>query len=71
MPVVDRICGDKAVIENDDGSGRTVISRKLVDSNVREGDVVVLVEGIYQTDTEKTEKRRNSNYRLSESLWDD
>jgi hypothetical protein len=56
MIIVDRFEGENAVLETEDGTA--VVSKSLFCENVKEGDVVVLKNERYFTDTETTAERR-------------
>lgn len=67
--IVDRFEGEFVVIEID---GKTTdIARDQVDPNVREGDVVQLIEGIWKSDPAATEERSRKIQKLMEQLWED
>ncbi|MDE6747260.1 MAG: DUF3006 domain-containing protein [Oscillospiraceae bacterium] len=68
MLLVDRIEDGIAVIETDDG--RIEISRSELAPDVREGDAVMLENGVYRKDIDATEKRRQEILRLQDSLWE-
>lgn len=67
--IVDRFEVEYVVIEVD---GRTQdVPRSEVDPNVKDGDVVVLVEGVWKADLEETEKRSGQIRKLMDSVWGD
>lgn len=67
--IVDRFEGDVVVIEID---GKTTdVARDQVDPQVREGDVVILTDGIWKTDPAATEERSRKIQKLMEQLWED
>lgn len=65
--VLDRFEEDLAVIETDDG-GHITVPREQV--NAHEGDFLVLTDGVYTSDTEKTEELRREIAALQNSLWE-
>lgn len=68
MLLVDRIENGIAVIE--DGGTRFEVSRSELAPGVREGDAVLLENGVYRKDTDATEKRRQEILKLQDSLWE-
>ena len=64
---IDRLEGSFAVCE---GENRQRKESPLADlpEGVKEGDVLRLADGMYQIDREETERRREENRRLLESL---
>lgn len=67
--IVDRFEGDHAVIEID---GKTQdVSKKDVSASVKVGDVVVLVEGIWTTDTTETKQREQEIKKLMADVWEE
>ncbi|MBD5146473.1 MAG: DUF3006 domain-containing protein [Ruminococcus sp.] len=68
MLIIDRIDGNTAVIE--DGDNRFEVSRSELAPDVKEGDAVLLENGVYRKDTDATEKRRQEILRLQDSLWE-
>ncbi|MDE5993835.1 MAG: DUF3006 domain-containing protein [Oscillospiraceae bacterium] len=68
MLIIDRIAGNTAVIE--DGDNRFEVSRSELAPDVREGDAVLLENGVYQKDTDATEQRRQEIIKLQDSLWE-
>lgn len=68
MLIVDRISDSIAVIE--DGEKRFEVSRENLDSDVKEGDVVVLQNGIYVKDGNGTEERRKKIIQMQNDLWE-
>ena len=67
--IVDRFEGDYCIIEID-GQTRD-IPRSEVDSNVRDGDVVILVNGVWKADQEETQKRSEQIRKMMDSVWGD
>ncbi|MCC5911643.1 MAG: DUF3006 domain-containing protein [Clostridiaceae bacterium] len=68
MLVLDRFEGDYGVIEID---GEMLdVKRSLIDEKVKEGDVVVLKEGIYYRDNEATKKRRREIEDKFKDMWE-
>lgn len=68
MLIIDRIDGNTAVIE--DGDNRFEVSRSELAPDVREGDAVMLENGVYRKDTDATEQRRQEILKLQDSLWE-
>lgn len=68
MLIVDRIEENTAVIEN--GEKRFEVPRKALEKDVKEGDVVLLENGVYRKDTSATERRRQEIINLQNSLWE-
>lgn len=67
MLIVDRFEEDKAVVFDDEK--RIILSRDLLSPFVKEGDVITLSDnGIYITDKEQTDRRRNDNVYLLQKL---
>lgn len=67
MLIVDRFEEDKAVVFDDEK--RIILSRDLLSPFVKEGDVITLSDnGIYITDKEQTDRRRNDNVNLLQKL---
>ncbi len=62
---LDRFEGERAVIEREDGEETELfhVDRILVSPDSREGDVLVLREGRYETDAEQTRLRRKALFR--------
>lgn len=61
MLILDRFEENLAVIEKTDENGEITylnIDRSIISSEVREGEVLYLREGIYYTDAFATERRR-------------
>ncbi len=56
---VDRIEDDIIVLENLDNNKIENISKDVL-PNVKEGDIVILENGIYRVDTEEGKKRRET-----------
>ena len=67
--IIDRFEGEFAVIEVD---GNTQdVSRSLIADGVQQGDVVELVNGIWNKNTVATEKRSKEIKKLMDSVWED
>ena len=67
MLVVDRFEEDKAVIFDDEK--QIILDRDKLSPFVKEGDVITLSDnGIYITDKEQTDRRRNDNVDLLQKL---
>lgn len=68
--IVDRIEGGFAVCE---GTNRTTVDLPLskLPAGIKEGDVIRLDGGVYQIDKEETQRRREENRRLLESLLEE
>lgn len=68
---VDIIEETVALCVDDDGATRA-ISLELIDGEAKEGSVLVENEnGRYSLDKDEEEKRRNENFVLAESLFDE
>ncbi|MEK3800377.1 DUF3006 domain-containing protein [Peribacillus sp. FSL H8-0477] len=67
--IVDRFEGEYAVIEVD-GKTRDV-KRKLIADSVRVSDVVILNNGIWERDSDETDKRKKEVKKLMDSVWED
>lgn len=57
--IIDRILGSTAYIETPEGNIRE-IDVTLLPKGCREGDVLLLENGSYQIDSEKTKRRKQS-----------
>ncbi len=68
MLIIDRIENGIAVIETE--SGHIDVPREMLASDAREGDIVVLRDGMYVPDKAAAEKRRREITELQDSLWD-
>lgn len=67
MLIVDRFEEDKAVVFDDEK--RIILDRDKLSPFVKEGDAVILTDsGIYITDKEQTDRRRNDNVDLLQKL---
>lgn len=67
MLIVDRFEEDKAVVFDDEK--QIILDRDKLSSFVAEGDVITLSDnGIYITDKEQTDRRRNDNVDLLQKL---
>ncbi|WP_315906762.1 DUF3006 domain-containing protein [Priestia koreensis] len=67
--IVDRFENDIVVIEI---RGQTEdVSKNIVHDNVREGDVVLLVNGKWVRDEEETKKREREIQTLMDDVWED
>lgn len=67
--IVDRFEGEYVVIEVD-GKTRDV-KRNLIAKSVRVSDVVILKNGIWERDSDKTAKRKKEMKKLMDSVWED
>lgn len=67
--IVDRFEGEYAVIEVD-GKTRDV-KRNLIADSVRVSDVVILNNGIWERDSDETDKRKKEVKKLMDSVWED
>lgn len=65
--IVDRIDNDVVVCQDMDGN-EVSLSVSQTD-NVREGDVIVLMDGVYRTDKDLTKQRRDKIIALQDELW--
>lgn len=68
MLTVDRISAGIAVIE--DGERRFEVPTEKLSRDVKEGDVVELIDGIYVKNKNETDRRRNEILKLQNELWD-
>lgn len=68
MLTVDRISGNIAVIE--DGERRFEVPAETLSRDVKEGDIVELIDGIYVKNKNETDRRRNEILKLQNELWD-
>ncbi len=68
--VIDRIEGDIAVCERED---RVFVDIPLseLDDNVKEGDYIALIGGVYCLEHYDTGEARNKNIELQNSLFED
>ncbi len=69
MLMIDRIEDGIAVIETE--SGHIEVPAEKLAPDVREGDVVVLENGLYSADKSASDKRRREIAALQDSLWDE
>ncbi|WP_211750274.1 DUF3006 domain-containing protein [Paenibacillus sp. Marseille-Q4541] len=67
--IVDRFEGDYAIIEID-GKTRDV-AKSIVNSSVKVGDVVTLVDGIWKPNLTETEEREKQIKHLMDDVWED
>lgn len=67
--VVDRVEWDKVVCQELDTEKEVVYNLSDMPKEVREGDIVVLVNNIFQIDKEKTMRRKKMIEDLLESLF--
>ncbi len=68
MIILERFEEDSAVIEKDGVFEN--IPKKMIDENVREGDILVMKNGKYEADKEASKRRREEILRLQKSLWE-
>lgn len=68
MLIVDRISDGIAVIE--DGENYFEVPEKNLGADVKEGDAVELIDGIYVKNKNETDKRRNEILKLQNELWE-
>ena len=68
MLIIDRITEGIAVIE--DGENRFEVPAENLAENIREGDVVELIDGIYVKNKNATEERRKKIIELQNNLWE-
>lgn len=68
MLIIDRFEGDFAVCENTETDKIEQIKIAQLPQNVKESDVLVMIDGIYKIDTEKTNELRLENIRLLREL---
>ena len=68
MLIIDRIEDGIATIEDD--NSRFEVPASMLDRDVREGDTVILENGVYVTDKSATEKRRREILKMQDDLWD-
>lgn len=65
--IVDRVENGYAVCETEQGDKKDIPLDKTLD--ISEGDVLVLKNGVYIADKDKTEERRKRILALQEDLW--
>ncbi|AKL94602.1 hypothetical protein CACET_c11370 [Clostridium aceticum] len=69
MMILDRFEGDYGVIEID---GKMLdVKKEFIDSKVKEGDVLLLKEGIYYRDDKATKKRKKEIKDRFQHMWED
>ncbi len=68
MLIIDRIEDGFAVIEDDDRHFEVPVS--MLDNDVREGDTVILSDGIYIADKNVSSERRDEIIKLQNELWE-
>ena len=68
MLIIDRIEDGFAVIENEDKHFEVAVSELAKD--VREGDAVILENGVYIKDISAAEKLRSEILKLQNDLWE-
>ncbi|WP_379248614.1 DUF3006 domain-containing protein [Paenibacillus sp. GCM10028914] len=67
--IVDRLEGEYIVIEVE---GKTIdVSTKKIAKDVKVGDVVILVDGLWRTDKHETEQRKAQITKLMKEVWED
>lgn len=66
MIIIDRFEGEYAVLENDDEMQN--IERTLLPDDAKEGDVLIVVDSMYEVDVEGTQKRREEVIALKRML---
>lgn len=67
--IIDRFEGNFAVIEI--GVATSSVNKSFVDSAAKEGDVVTLVDGVWQVDADATAERSKHMKSLMDSVWED
>lgn len=67
MIILEKLLPDKAIIW--DGNEKKIISPTELDGCI-EGDVIILRNGKYITDTEATAQRKSEILNLQNSLWE-
>ncbi|MDR0943492.1 MAG: DUF3006 domain-containing protein [Ruminococcus sp.] len=65
---VDRIENEIVIVETETGYMKIPLSE--FDGNVREGDIIVNINGRYKADKEMTEKRRKEISEKLSKLWE-
>lgn len=67
--IIDRFEGIYAVCEKDD---RTMINIEIdrLPSTIKEGDIIILENGIYQIDEKVTHERKQNIEKLMNDLWE-
>lgn len=68
MLIIDRISDGIAVIEDEEK--RFEVPRENLAGDVKEGDAVVLRNGIYVKDENGTEERRKKIIQMQNNLWE-
>lgn len=67
--IVDRLEGEYMVIEVE---GKTIdVNMKEISKDVKVGDVVVLVDGLWTADKHETEQRKAKITKLMDEVWKD
>ena len=69
MFIIERFEDEMAVLENESGE-HLVIIRKNLPHNAKEGDCLILKNGVYSVDSMLTKKRKEEIIRLQDSLWE-
>ena len=69
MLIIDRFEDKYAVIEEKLGSHVNILKTELP-KNAKEGDCIILVNGIYKVDEQETEKLRKQAIKLQDNLWE-
>ncbi|HWQ90020.1 MAG TPA: DUF3006 domain-containing protein [Desulfitobacteriaceae bacterium] len=65
--IIDRFEGDYVIVESD--REMTDIPRKQVSPEAKEGDVIVLVDNMFQVDKAETQRRKAEIAKLTEKMW--
>ena len=69
MFIIERFEDEMAVLEDEKGE-RFVIVRESLPHNAKEGDCLILKNGVYSVDSMLTKKRKEEIIRLQDSLWE-
>lgn len=67
--IIDRFEGDYAVVEFEGKEMKNVPKNELP-VEIKEGDVIVLINGKYQVNQEETLKRKMDIKKLTENMWE-
>lgn len=69
MIILDRFEGNYAVIEMDEKIIN--VDKHLLDKDVKEGDVLTKINGLYYTDNQATQKRKEDIKNRFKDMWED
>ena len=66
--IIDRIEGDFAVIESNDGTMVNIPKNKII-GDFKEGDILVQNLEFFKVDSELTKKRKEEIEQMMKSMW--